>query len=180
MRNHPSWRSRRRVTILIVAVLGTTSGGCRTTTEDVMSYGGQLPRPHRIVVYEFTSTPGEAQLESGLGGRLKEELRAMEGTSVSEQQLNLQQEIARTMTAQLVQEIRKLGLPVEAAAIAGPVNEDQLSIEGQFLTIDERNKTRRLVVGLGAGASHVRVAVQVFETVSGQNRLVEDFYTNAS
>jgi hypothetical protein len=41
------------------------------------------------------------------------------------------------MTTQLVQEIRKLGLPVESAEMAGPVTEGQLSIEGQFLTIDE-------------------------------------------
>jgi Domain of unknown function (DUF4410) len=52
------------------------------------------------------------------------------------------------MTTQLVQEIRKLGLPVESAEMAGPVTEGQLSIEGQFLTIDEGNRTRRLVMGL--------------------------------
>ena len=54
-----------------------------------------------------------------------------------------------------------------------------MSIEGQFLTIDEGNQTRRLVIGFGAGASHVRIAVQVLETIAGQHRLVEDFYTNA-
>ena len=42
----------------------------------------------------------------------------------------------RLMTAQLVQEIGKLGLPVESAEQAGPVTEGQSSIEGQFLTID--------------------------------------------
>jgi Domain of unknown function (DUF4410) len=81
------------------------------------------------------------------------------------------------MTTQLVQEIRKLGLPVESAEMAGPVTEGQLSIEGQFLTIDEGNRTRRLVIGFGAGASHVRIAVQMLETIAGQHRLVEDFYT---
>ena len=64
--------------------------------------------------------------------------------------------------------------------MAGPVTEGQLSIEGQFLTIDEGNRTRRLVIGFGAGASHVRIAVQMLETTAGQHRLVEDFYTNAS
>ena len=60
------------------------------------------------------------------------------------------------------------------------MTEGQLSIEGQFLTIDEGNRTRRLVIGFGAGASHVRIAVQMLETIAGQHRLVEDFYTNAS
>jgi hypothetical protein len=154
--------------------------GCRATTENVVTYGGQLPRPQRIVVYDFTSTPGDVQLQSGLGGRIKESMREAEGASLAEQQTKLQQDLMRLMTAQLVQEIGKLGLPVESAETAGPVTEGQLSIEGQFLTIDEGNRTRRLVIGFGAGASHVRIAVQMLETIAGQHRLVEDFYTNAS
>jgi len=177
------FRTSQALTVAIRAlgILGLAMlMGCRAATENVVAYSGQLPRPQRIVVYDFTSTPADVQLQSGLGGRIKESLREAEGTSVGEQQTKLQQDIMRLMTAQLVQEIGKLGLPVESAEMAGPVTEGQLSIEGQFLTIDEGNQTRRLVIGFGAGASHVRVAVQVLETIAGQHRLVEDFYTNAN
>ena len=85
-----------------------------------MTYGGQLPRPQRIVVYDFTSTPGDVHLQSGLGGRIKESMREAEGASLAEQQTKLQQDIMRLMTAQLVQEIGKLGLPVESAENGGP------------------------------------------------------------
>lgn len=154
--------------------------GCRASTENVMTYGGQLPRPQRIVVYDFTSTSGDVHLQSGLGAEIKERMQEAEGVSLAEQQTKLQQDIVRLMTKQLVQEISKLGLPVESAETAGPVTESQLSIEGQFLTIDEGNQTKRLVIGFGKGASHVRIAVQVLETIAGQHRLVEDFYTNAN
>jgi uncharacterized protein DUF4410 len=164
-----------------IVVLSTIIS-CRATTENVTTYGGQLPRPQRVVVYDFTSTPGDVQLQSGVGGRIKEELGEAEGTSLAEQQSKLQQNIVRLLTTQLVQEIGKLGLgvPVQSAEMVGPVTEGQLSIEGQFLTIDEGNQTKRLVIGFGKGASHVRIAVQVLETVGGQHRLVEDFYTNAN
>jgi membrane protease subunit (stomatin/prohibitin family) len=46
-------------------------------------------------------------------------MREAEGTSIAEQQTKLQQDIAKLMTTQLVQEIRKLGLPVESAEMAG-------------------------------------------------------------
>ena len=169
----------RALGILVVSVVLI---GCRATTENVMTYGGQLPRPQRIVVYDFTSTAGDVHLQSGLGGQIKESMKEAEGESVTAQQTKLQQDIARLMTTQLVQEIRKLGLglPVDSAEMAGPVTEGQLSIEGQFLTIDEGNQTKRLVIGFGKGASHVRIAVQVLETIAGQHRLVEDFYTNAN
>ena len=49
-------------------------------------------------------------------------MREAEGASLAEQQTKLQQDIVRLMTAQLVQEIRKLGLPVESAEMAGPVD----------------------------------------------------------
>ena len=82
------------------------------------------------------------------------------------------------MTTQLVQEIRKLGLPVESAEMAGPVTEGQLSI-GQFLTIRRGQSNAAPRDWVWRGASHVRIAVQMFETIAGQHRLVEDFYTNA-
>ena len=109
----------RALGILVVSVLI----GCRATTENVMTYGGQLPRPQRIVVYDFTSTAGDVHLQSGLGGQIKESMKEAEGESVTAQQTKLQQDIARLMTTQLVQEIRKLGLglPVDSAEMAGPV-----------------------------------------------------------
>src|SRR5262249_44367327 len=149
----------------------------RATTQDVVTYGGdQLPRPPVVLVHDFTSSPGGVQLDTGIAGRLREQL---EGTPLTEQQVALRQKVTAIMTAQLVEEIGKLGMPAQPAttpaAVAGPA----LAIEGQFLTIDEGNRTRRLIIGLGAGASHVRVAVQVLETIEGQQRLVEDFYTSA-
>jgi hypothetical protein len=168
------WRTLAAIAVALAVSAAVT--GCRTSTQNVMTYEGQLPRPQLIVVYDFTSMPGEAQLDSGVMSRLRE---SMQGTPLTEQQLQLRQKVTGIMTAQLVQEIQKLGFPAQPApappGVAGPT----LSIEGQFLTIDEGNRTRRLLIGLGAGASHVRVAVQVFEAVSGEQRLVEDFYTNA-
>ena len=107
MRNDPILVShmRRRVLAisnLVILVLVTVTG-CRATTENVVTYGDQLPRPQRVVVYDFTSTPGDVQLQSGLGGRIKESMREAGGASLAEQQTKLQQDIMRLMTAQLVQ-----------------------------------------------------------------------------
>jgi hypothetical protein len=54
-----------------------------------------------------------------------------------------------------------------------------LSVEGQILSINEGNKTRRLILGFGAGASEVRTLTQVYEVTGGAHRLVDDFYTTA-
>jgi len=174
---HIRWRALAiagQALLVLVAVIG-----CRTSTENVSMSGDQLPRPQLIVVHDFTANPEQVHLQSGVLGRATEELRAHQGTSLTEQQLKLREDVTRIMTTQLVQEIGKLGLPAAPAAAALPVTGPTISVEGQFLTIDEGNRARRLLIGLGAGASEVRSAVQVFETVGGQQRLVEDFYTNA-
>jgi len=175
---HLRWRGLAAAGLAVFVVVAAT--GCRTSTQNVSTYATQLPRPQLILVHDFVSRPDEVHLQSGLIGRLKEEVRAAEGTPVAVQEAELQDEITKAMTTQLVQEIGKLGLPVTSAAAAGAVTGPVLSIDGQFLTIDEGNSARRLLIGLGAGASHVRTAVQVFETNGEQHRLVEDFSTNAN
>ncbi len=168
----------RAFAVLSFTIVGAVSlAACRASTQHVATYAAHLPRPELIIVHDFTATTGETRLSSSLMDRLKQRGQSAD---VSEREIQLQEKIIRTMTAELVQEIRKLGLPVESAAAAGRVRGPTLDIEGQFLTIDEGNRTRRLVIGFGAGASQVRVAVQVFQTVDGQHRLVEDFYTSAS
>src|SRR5262249_38985444 len=63
--------------------------------------------------------------------------------------------------------------------MASPGPGSTLSVEGQILSIDEGNKTRRLMIGFGAGASEVRTLTQVYEVTGGEHRLVDDFYTAA-
>jgi hypothetical protein len=52
-----------------------------------------------------------------------------------------------------------------------------MTIEGQFVSIDEGSRVKRMMVGFGAGTSEIRTLVQVYETADESRRLVEDFYT---
>jgi hypothetical protein len=100
----------------------------------------------------------------------------VKGNPEADERLKIGQEVARVVTENLVVEISKLGIPAVEAAKATPVAGPSLSIEGQFVTVDQGNRLRRAVVGFGAGASEVRTLVQVFETTNDGRRLVEDFY----
>src|SRR5439155_1754383 len=133
-----------------------------------------LPKPQLIVVHDFGVTPGDVALDSAIGARLTQ---MAQSTPASEQEVKVGREVARIVRESLVKEISKLGIPAVSAATATPVVGPSLSIEGQFLSVDEGNRLRRMVVGFGAGASEVRTLVQVYETTSEGRRLVEDFYT---
>jgi hypothetical protein len=79
-----------------------------------------------------------------------------------------------------VKEIQKLGLPAERAS--GPLPEDgvkRVVIEGQFLSINEGSRLERVTIGLGAGKSEVRTAVQTIEILPYGSRLLDTFEITA-
>jgi hypothetical protein len=56
---------------------------------------------------------------------------------------------------------------------------DAVLIKGQLISIDEGNRTERVVVGLGAGRSDVRADVQVYEVTAAGRQLVDTVEVNA-
>ena len=154
----------------------TAMAGCaRVSTGHVQKTTDRLPRPAVILVHDYQVSPDEVQLDSALSSRIK---RAVKGTPKTEDQLKVEQEVSRTLTTTLVDEIRKLGIAAEPARMASPVAGPTLSIEGQVVSINEGNKAKRLVIGLGSGASEVQTLTQVYEATSGDGpRLIEDFST---
>jgi len=166
-------RAVRSVVVMGLALAGVT-GCARTSVENVNVQAAGLPRPQLIIVHDFGVSPGDVSLDSAIGARITEMAK---GTPEADEQLKVGREVAKVVTENLVKEIRKLGIPAEPAATATPVAGPSLSIEGHFVSVDQGNRLRRMVVGFGAGASEVRTLVQVYETTNEGRRLVEDFYT---
>src|SRR5215831_4773970 len=164
--------------LALAALALTVMAGCaRVSTESVLKSTDRLPRPELILVHDYQVSRDEVQLDSAISSRVK---RAVKSTPEAEDQIKVEQKVSRALTTTLVDEIRKLGIRAEPAAMASPVAGPTLSIEGQIASINEGNKAKRLVVGFGSGASEVRTLTRVYEVTSEEgHRLVEDFYTTA-
>ena len=50
-----------------------------------------------------------------------------------------------------------------------------LAVQGDFLAINEGNRTRRMAIGLGAGASEVAAHVECYLKQPGENVMVNEF-----
>ena len=174
---HPARRATPRLAPRLAALalaVASLAACARVSTENVDVRGVGLPRPQVIYVHDFSMSPAAVSLDSAIGARLMEMAK---GTPEAEAQLEVAQELARIVTTQLVDEIRKTGLAAEPAPAGVEMPAPSLSVEGQFLSVDEGNRLRRMVIGFGAGASEVRTLVQIFEAGPEGRRLVEDFYT---
>jgi hypothetical protein len=162
------------------ALLGVlATAGCTQTTGQDMAAPQSLPAPKAIIVQNFAASPDEVQLDKGLSAQIDEALEAKRGMSRTVQEAEMARKTADALAEKLVVEIRDLGLPAErGSALPAGVSEGLL-ITGQFVSIDEGNRTERVAVGLGAGRSDVRVRAQVHEVGAGPKRVVEEIEVDA-
>ena len=154
-------RSSRSVMALTALLL---LGACQTKVTEVAGGPsvGPMPPPGRVLVYGFTADPSLVQLDQGPLARRQ---RSRSGQSATAQRQAVAYEVQDAIAETLVAEIRKMGLPAERAGagaspsvVAGP---NDLLIAGQVAAINQGNRARRVVVGLGAGESEVRADVTV-------------------
>jgi len=123
----------------------------------------QLPRPDLILIYDFAVSPQEVMLDKGLSADLMQKYEQYKGTSRTAEEIKIGHKVADTVAAELVKKIRSYGLMAERAFGLPQGNGKVLMVKGQFLSIDEGNRTERVAIGLGAGRSDVQANVQVYE-----------------
>src|SRR5688572_14750648 len=113
-----------------------------------------LPRPGRILVYDFAVNEQEVKEYQGI---MRQQPTIKDA---AERERLLAQEVKDALAEELVDNLRPLGFIVERVARGTRAMENDLLIDGQFLTVDEGNPLHRLVVGFGTGGSAVQTQVQ--------------------
>jgi hypothetical protein len=130
-----------------------------------------LARPNRILVYDFAVREQEVKEYQGIM-RQQPSIK-----DAAERERLLAKEVKDALGEEVVDGLRSLGFIVERVDRGAQASGQDLLIDGQFLTIDEGNPLRRLVVGFGTGASMVQTQVQVYQ---GQEaRKLMEFTTQA-
>jgi len=136
----------------------------------------KLPYPKAIYVYDFAVSPSEVAYGSVAVSRLS---GAVDDPDATEKRIQLEHEIADVLATKLVAELQELGLPAVRWRGTPPLNDDAYTIEGQFLTIDEGNAVRNLIIGFGAGGSEVRVLAQAYHLDDRQKKLLGEAEVSA-
>lgn len=148
-----------------------------THVDTTREYGekGTLPLPDLIIVQPFAFSPEQVSPNSAIGHRLS---NLMTGVTMTEDQMKVGRSAANALADELVKAINELGLPAQRATPGPTIAQRPLTIEGQFLSIDEGNRIRRMAIGFGLGGTEVRTKVQVYKgTAPGV--LLEEFETKA-
>ena len=159
--------------VIAFLIVGMASACASTDVREVSTdISGPLPRPDRVLVYDLAVSPEEVRLDRGLSARA---VAAAQGTSRTEQEIATGRKVASALSEHLVKEIRNLGLDAERAAGPRQQENNDLAIGGHFLSIDEGNRTERVVIGLGAGRTDVQAEVLLYQN----GLLVEQLETDS-
>ena len=131
--------------------------GCAPNQVTVLSETPmKLPRPDRILVYNFAVSPDEIKLDRGISNQLEAHIQKTPKT-VEEKAVG--RGVADSVAKHLVQHIQSLGFSAERAAGAPPETGNILEVEGQFISIDEGNRTERVIVGTYRIRQHTSIEI---------------------
>lgn len=153
------------VGLAVPAILGCASAGVtpgRRYVEDEA-----LPRPGVLLVYDFATAPGDVVVDT-----LGPEFAA--GPGQRGERAERGREVARSLSEQLVAKLQERGIRAERASASRVPPLNAMVLKGQFLSIDEGDRLKRMVIGLGAGSSKLQARVQAYQaTEMGLRRIAE-------
>jgi hypothetical protein len=149
-------------------VAGCSQTGIRRAT---LTPAANLPRPDRILVYDFAVSEQEVKEYQGI---MRQQPTIKDA---AERERLLAQEVKDALAEQTVDHLKPLGFVVERVARGTRATGNDLVIDGQFLTVDEGNPLHRLVVGFGTGGSAVQTQVQVYQ--APESRKLLEFTTQS-
>ena len=152
--------------ILSLAVLvGCASG--ETTQRQSYAAQERIPRPGRIIVYDVRATPSDVPATAAITGSYSQ--RQSPQTA---EEIQVGRRLGDRVAANLVRKILGMGMPAERAGRGPPPQLGDVLITGQFISIDEGDKAKRVFIGFGKGSAEIRTHVEGYLVTSSGHRLL--------
>jgi hypothetical protein len=155
-----------RAAVGLLAVIALAGCASSKVTSQQPYAGGPLPRPDRIIVHDFGSTPGNVQAEGGVASE------AAPPAAQTAEEAELGRKLGTEVAVQLVANLRGMGLPGVRAAEEPPPQPGDIVIKGNLYSVEEGSKGKRVLLGFGSGAAELKVAAEGYlMTPEGLRRL---------
>ncbi len=149
-------RFRARIGLFAVIILA----GCASAeVTNARPYTGEmLPKPNRILVYDFTSNLNEVPASSPMRSQLAQSI-----TPQTVEQSETSRQLGAQIAQKLVTEIQSMGLFASRAGALTMPRAGDIVFKGYFLSIDEGSATERIALGFGSGGAQLKVLVEGYQ-----------------
>jgi hypothetical protein len=137
-----------------MVLLALLAGCASSSVMNYRPYEGAIPRPDRIIVYDFAATAAELPPEVAIAGY------GATPPPATPAQLAAARTLGQQTAGYLVAELQEMGLPAVRTAGQPAARPGDGLLVGYFSTYDPGNATERVVLGFGAGAAHLKTVVR--------------------
>lgn len=117
-------------------------------------YQGAIPRPDRILVYDFVATPSDLPPEVAVAAQ------GVPAMPLTANELAVGRALGASIAEELVADLQQMGLPGVRAAASRPPRPGDGLLVGYFVTVDPGNATERVVLGFGAGGAELKTVAR--------------------
>jgi hypothetical protein len=152
------------------------------TIKIVRSYTGaeSLAKPEKVVIQDFTPV-GQIIADESAAAQLHRRLSLLHGSDEDSTPEILTQQVQAGFSKTLIEELTKANIQSERVFEGGGApTATVLLVEGEFIAIDEGNKTKRVMIGFGRGASDIKTHVTVSSFTEGKKTVVLEFNLNSA
>jgi hypothetical protein len=140
----------------------------------LQSYSGSdpLPKPTKILVYDFTIDTSNVQVDES------QKIRPRHLIARDENPEAVAKKASAKFSEDLIARLAKTGIPVEHAAGDAAAPDNTLSIQGAFTSLKQGDKAERSTIGMGAGSADVQAKVDVHLKTTSDAVLLSQFQTD--
>jgi Domain of unknown function (DUF4410) len=136
------------------------------------SGGSSLPKPDKILVYDFAVNPDDVQVDKMQAMRPRHLITGDKSPDA------IAASASKKYSQELVKALGKSGIPVEHVAAETVPSDGALVIKGSFVALKEGNKTERVALGMGAGGADVQTNVDVHLKTPSDSVMLLQFQTD--
>ena len=152
--------------IVFAGLLVVGCASTKATHVDVYD-GPRIPKPARIIVYDFAATP--ADIPDWSEAR---QAYADAAADMDADQLEEGRELGAVLAKELVELLNDMGMVAVRAEGQPEAQLNDIAITGYFASIDEGSTMKRVVIGFGTGTAEVKAHVDGYRmTETGMQRL---------
>ena len=161
---------------IVSSAYGQGPMGAKINVTPLASYTGSspLPKPEKILVYDFAINPDDIQVDKIQAMRPRHLITGDQKPDA------IAASASKRYSQELVKALAKTGIPVEHVAKDTPPSDNALMIQGSFTSVKQGNKTERDTIGLGAGAADVATKVDVHMKTPTDSVLFSQFTTDTT
>jgi hypothetical protein len=144
--------------LLLLAVTAAGFGCAGARVEVAQPAPSEVPQPDFIIVERFAVSPEDVKLDRGLSAQA---LRGFQEHALNDEERRVGAAVATVVEEETVRLLRAAGIPAYVDSYAPTATRTTALLQGQFLRVDEGDRTQRVWLGFGLGGARVHMKVQV-------------------